>query len=777
MVLFEKIKLVIRNVMPFFILFFALLLFVYPVFKDKTLTNFSTLYALSPHNQHAPKNWYRSMDIDETPIYLLNPADILNINLLKEHKTFAWNPYEGLGAPLLGAMQTAPYYPLKLITWLWPDYWGGSDILRMLLFLIAGWGNYLLLRSMGIRKPGALFAGLSYMLCEHMFVFVNMPPFLIISLLPMMLFSINKMLSTQRVIYALLAGLIGGSQFLGGFPETSFIFSLITMGFFFWILMLYRNNLNRVKTGLLLGLLATILTLALSGFQLGEFARYLSYSSHVHATWYGHVVKEPYYLISMFIANFFGKPFHSGLARDHMYLSLFCGISTVLLALFAICSKHESSPKKYLFFFLSIFIIFVGYDFGFPLLKNIGYLPLFERMSTAWNVFVIPFSLSVMAGFGLHALLNEGARRMVFPLVLYVLLTLFFWSHFDFTFYMSPTKILLTPVLTLAIFILGVCLIRKYPRVGVGILLALVVSEMYRCNMALKYLHFYHQEPITQPPSLEWLAKHVDHERILGMDGVYPSNTLNQYRIRDIRHFDAMYPSLYVDIVESIWPGARQNVYDAHHSEWKTFNDPLLHLAAVKYIVVPAHSDTMAPIQSLPKQFPIVYEDSDVTIFENKAALARVRFVTKIERAPLGFTPQDLKNSDENTTYLKGYTADLEPCAVSTNKIRYIKDDPDQIKLQVNTSCSGFLVLADMFYPGWNVSVDGHQSPIYQANYAFRAVKIDAGPHEVIFKYQPWTIRFGLPIAIASFVGLFLLGIFCWIIKPYFNSIRNNSTL
>ncbi len=758
---FDQMKFVAYKILPFFILCFALLIFVYPVFKDKTLTNFSDTYAVSPYNQHVPKNWYRSLTIDATPIFLLNPADLLNISLLKEKKSFTWNPYEGFGAPVPAAMQTAPYSPLKLISYLWPNYWMGSDILRIVLFLLAGTGNYLLLRSMGVMKIGALFSGVSYMLCEHLFVFVNMPTFQIECLLPMMLFSINNMVKLKNVKYALLAGLIGGTQFLAGFPETSFIFSLITILFFCWILILYRGDRSVLKTGILLGLLATALTLAISGFQLGEFALYLPHSTHVHETWYGHVVKAPQYLMPLLISNFFGTPFHSGLALDHMYLSLFCGISTLLLAFFSVISKKESTNKKYLFFFLSLLIIFVGYDFGFPLLKNIGYLPLFERMSTAWNVFVIPFCVSVMAGFGLHALLNEGGRRMVFPILFYIVSLIVLWSYFDFTLYMSLKRMVLTPIVVISIFILAVYLIRKYPYVGSAILLSVVVAEMYRCNGLLNYLHFYQKEAIEQPASLQWLVKNVGHERMLGMEGVYPSNTLNQYRIRDVRHTDAMYPSLYVDMVEAIWPGARNNVYELYHSAWKTFNDPLLDLAAVKYVVVPTHGDaTFSTIKSLSMQFPMVYEDPDITIFENKAALPRARFVTKIAPESSEFSPVTLKNTLKDSVYLKGYKGGLEPCVTPSNKIRYIEDDPDQIRVQVTTSCQGFLVLADMFYPGWKVYINAHEGTIYQANYAFRAVKLDAGENEVVFKYQPWTVRFGLPLAIISFLGLFLLGIY-----------------
>ncbi len=55
----------------------------------------------------------------------------------------------------------------------------------------------------------------------------------------------------------------------------------------------------------------------------------------------------------------------------------------------------------------------------------------------------------------------------------------------------------------------------------------------------------------------------------------------------------------------------------------------------------------------------------------------------------------------------------------------------------------GFVVLSDQFYPGWRAYVDGRESPIYRANYLFRAVPVPAGEHVVEFTYQPVSVGLG----------------------------------
>jgi hypothetical protein len=45
-----------------------------------------------------------------------------------------------------------PVLPAKIIAYLTQDYWFGADVMRIMLSLCAGFGNYLLLRSMGAER-------------------------------------------------------------------------------------------------------------------------------------------------------------------------------------------------------------------------------------------------------------------------------------------------------------------------------------------------------------------------------------------------------------------------------------------------------------------------------------------------------------------------------------------------------------------------------------------------------------------------------------------------
>ena len=194
-----------RSIIYLGILTFVLLAFTFPALRGATLSNFSGQYSQFPWSEYKPPGWYSSSSIDPTPIYLFNPSDLLARKLISQGRSFAWNPYIGLGAPWLGAMQPAQYFPGKLIPYLSSDYWHGTDIMKVILLLLAGGGTFMLLRALGIGREGALFSALSYMLCERLFVLINMPAFHIETLLPLMLYSIKKMTAERSVLYGILA--------------------------------------------------------------------------------------------------------------------------------------------------------------------------------------------------------------------------------------------------------------------------------------------------------------------------------------------------------------------------------------------------------------------------------------------------------------------------------------------------------------------------------------------------------------------------------------------
>ena len=77
-------------------------------------------------------------------------------------------------------------------------------------------------------------------------------------------------------------------------------------------------------------------------------------------------------------------------------------------------------------------------------------------------------------------------------------------------------------------------------------------------------------------------------------------------------------------------------------------------------------------------------------------------------------------------------------------EVELVEDRPRQVAIDVRMSRDGLLVLTDSWYPGWEAEADGRPLSILRANYLFRAVRLSAGRHRVLFRYRPWSWRAGL---------------------------------
>lgn len=64
-------------------------------------------------------------------------------------------------------------------------------------------------------------------------------------------------------------------------------------------------------------------------------------------------------------------------------------------------------------------------------------------------------------------------------------------------------------------------------------------------------------------------------------------------------------------------------------------------------------------------------------------------------------------------------------------------------RFSVLNSCDGYLVFSEPFYPGWKVSLDGKSTTVLRANYAFSAIFLPAGEHEVKRLYRPTSLLVG----------------------------------
>lgn len=82
--------------------------------------------------------------------------------------------------------------------------------------------------------------------------------------------------------------------------------------------------------------------------------------------------------------------------------------------------------------------------------------------------------------------------------------------------------------------------------------------------------------------------------------------------------------------------------------------------------------------------------------------------------------------------------------------------EPQRVVVDAELASPGLVVLSDMFYPGWEVTVEGEAGTrpgeILRTNRVMRGVWLEAGKHRLEFRYRPATFRWGAAISGAAWL-------------------------
>jgi hypothetical protein len=106
-----------------------------------------------------------------------------------------------------------------------------------------------------------------------------------------------------------------------------------------------------------------------------------------------------------------------------------------------------------------------------------------------------------------------------------------------------------------------------------------------------------------------------------------------------------------------------------------------------------------------------------------------------------------------------GTNCQIMPGDPEDDRVEILTYEPDRVVLEAEASTAGWLVLGDLYYPGWRAFLDGDQVPIQPTNHGLRGVCLPAGTHEVVFEFQPQILFYG-----SALTGLALLVLLVYLI-------------
>jgi hypothetical protein len=86
--------------------------------------------------------------------------------------------------------------------------------------------------------------------------------------------------------------------------------------------------------------------------------------------------------------------------------------------------------------------------------------------------------------------------------------------------------------------------------------------------------------------------------------------------------------------------------------------------------------------------------------------------------------------------------------------------DPNSIDYQIDTAVPAVIFFNEVYYPGWRLSSDGKDLPLFRVNHAFRGTYLEAGSHKLKMSFFPFSFKIGLIVSVCSLVFIFFNIIF-----------------
>ena len=309
------------------------------------------------------------------------------------------------------------------------------------------------------------------------------------------------------------------------------------------------------------------------------------------------------------------------------------------------------------------------------------------------------------------------------------------------------------------IILIGVNLILAYgmgklkQNVLIGALAVLCLVDMWDVNK--RYLYdeqFVEKEVQTQGFQQTETDKFILEDEALDYRVLnLASNTFNEnntaYWHKSVGGYHAAKLRRYQEMIEEHISGEMQGLYKAvadAGGEMEKLNPaefPVLNMLNTRYFIFPLQGGQTVPL-------------------DNPFALGNAWFVDEVQyvddaneeiEAIHGFNPLQTAVVDKKfETLVKAVPSD------STATIELVSYEPNYLKYEVNSDKGGTIVFSEIYYPGWQSSIDGEEAPHGRANYILRAMNVPAGKHVVEFKFDPDSLHVTETIA---FIALGLLAL------------------
>jgi hypothetical protein len=83
-----------------------------------------------------------------------------------------------------------------------------------------------------------------------------------------------------------------------------------------------------------------------------------------------------------------------------------------------------------------------------------------------------------------------------------------------------------------------------------------------------------------------------------------------------------------------------------------------------------------------------------------------------------------------------------------------------EVILETDSTKPSFLVVSEIYYPGWKATIDNRPAEIYKTDYVLRGLFVDKGKHRIIFSFEPTRLKPALFLALVAILLIILSAFF-----------------
>jgi hypothetical protein len=719
------------------------------------------------------------------PILQFYPWRTLAFDQILNGQLPLWNPYNGLGTPLLANYQSALLYPGTWIIFLFyivgklPGMVFGHLFINILHLSIAAYGVYKLAQEYKFSQQASVISAVSYSLSGYLlarFGFFSM--IWAAAWFPwVFLYTINAYKSGKFSVHTIKLASVIALMLLSGHAQLSW-YCLLFSGIY--LLFKFHKPLLSWWKGVLQFVIASLMAVGISAIQLLPTAELLLHSqrsaevdavsSMTYSFW-------PWHFLNFINPHIFGHPIHSNYWGYGAYWedAVYIGLLPVLLGLAAIIihirKKHSDGIQKSDFaFFGVISLLSLIFSLGantplFPWLYK--HIPTFDMFNApARYIIWLVFSLALMAGFTFDRWRKPLKRTLYWVRLgtaggfaigigaFYMLL-----SSND----IKQTFIAATFEISLIVTLIGILYLfnpisnaeveqnRKeqiWKWVVVGFILLDIFFMNYRHTPVQKIgtINIYKRMQVM-PDSRIYVPEAIDYEfrynTTLNFEDYHntlPAKDLSQSALANINIFSQIFS------LNNFEP-MRLKDYDDFISvlNKRSYQEQKEIVAAYgvnRFGSIDGETSSEINYESIAANYPI-QAYSTIQLADSMDSIMHQTL-----KSPCIYVYEnEFEHQEKISSNCTPIDADVTELIWSANKISFVIDMP----------LEGWVLINDTYDTGWQLKIDDQTSEIYKANGFVKAFKLTSGNHIIQLNYLPKSFIFGSLITLFSLILMCIL--------------------